>query len=79
MIFYVLNNEGICIFVDQISVSKDIQSSLKLTKNIDVARHHVATKSINCWDLTLEKADKSVTMLNCRKKVTNYLHICVEL
>lgn len=46
MIFYVLNNDGICIFVEQISVSKDIQSSLKLTKYIDVAGRHGEMKGI---------------------------------
>lgn len=37
MVFNVSNNDGIYCFVEQISVTKDRQYYLKLTKNIDVA------------------------------------------
>lgn len=37
MVLYVPNNDGIYRYGEQISATKDIQSSLKLTKNIDVA------------------------------------------
>lgn len=59
MIFYVPNIDGIYRFVEQISVTKDIQSYLNLTKNIDVTVRQGATKSINRVDLTREKADKN--------------------
>lgn len=42
MIFYVPNNEGIYCYVEQKSVTKDRKSSLKLTKNVDVAGRHGA-------------------------------------
>lgn len=59
MVFYVPNNDGIYCFVEQILVTKDRQSSLELTKNIDVAGRHGATRSTNKMDLTQEKADTS--------------------
>lgn len=59
MIFYVPNIDGIYRFVEQISVTKDIQPSLKLTTKIDVAKRHSATKSINSVDLTRKKPDKN--------------------
>lgn len=41
------------------SVTKDMQSSLKLTQNIDVAGRYGATKSINSKNLTREQVDKN--------------------
>lgn len=59
MTLYVSNNDGIKRFVEQISNYKDMQSSLKLTQNIDVAGRYGATKSINSKDLTREQVDKN--------------------
>lgn len=59
MVFYVPNNDRIYCFVKQILVTKDRQSSLELTKNIDVAGRHGAKRSTNRMDLTQEKADTS--------------------
>lgn len=61
MIFYVTNNDGMYCFVEQITVTKDGQSSLRLTKNFDVAG---ITKSLNCMDLTREKQKQTVKMSN---------------
>lgn len=44
MIFYVSNIDGIYRLAEQVSVTKVIQLSLKLTKNIDVAGRDGATK-----------------------------------
>lgn len=65
MIFYVPNNNGINRFIEQISVTTDTQSSL--TKNVDVAGSHGATKSISSIDLTSKKTVKTVEILNSRK------------
>lgn len=43
MIFYVPNNDGIYLFVEQISVTKEILCSFKFTTNIDVAGRYGAT------------------------------------
>ena len=59
MVFYVPNNDVIYCFVEQILISKDRQSSLELTKNIDVAGRYGATRSTNKMNLTQEKADTS--------------------
>lgn len=59
ILIYVPNNDLIYRFVENISVCKDFKSFLKLTKNIDVAGRHGATKSFESIDLTLEKADKN--------------------
>lgn len=83
MILFVPNTIGIYRFVEQISVTKEILSSLKFTKNIDVARRHGATKSINSMDLTREKANRNCGMLKGGKSLTDkvkiYLYICVLL
>lgn len=52
MIFYVPNDNEISRFVELISVTKNTQSSVKLTlKNNALAGLHGATKCINCMDL----------------------------
>lgn len=40
MILSVLKKYKVYCFVEEISVSKDMESSLKLTKNTDVAERH---------------------------------------
>lgn len=58
MIFYAPYNDRMYGFVEQKSVTRDGQSSLKLTKNVDVDGRHCATKSsTKSMDLTREKAD----------------------
>lgn len=49
MIFYVPNNDVIKRFVEQISVTKVILSSFKLTENIDVLGRQGATKVKTLW------------------------------
>lgn len=43
-LFSVPKKDRVYSFVEEISVSKDMESSLKLTKNTDVAERHDATK-----------------------------------
>lgn len=42
LVFYVPDYDGIYSFLEKKSFIKDMQSSLKLTKKDDVARHHEA-------------------------------------
>lgn len=44
MIFSVLKKDRVYSFVEEISVSKGMESSLKLMKNTDVAERHDTTK-----------------------------------
>lgn len=56
MIFFLPDNDMMYGFGEQKSVTRDGQSSLKLTKNVDVDVRHCATKSsTNSMDLTREK------------------------
>lgn len=58
MIFFVPDNGMMYGFGEQKSATRDRQSSLKLTKNVDVDGRHCATKSsTKSMDLTREKAD----------------------
>lgn len=59
MVFYVLNNDGIYCFVEQILVIKDRQFFLELIKNIDVVGCYGVMRSINKMDLIQEKVDIS--------------------
>lgn len=56
MPFYVPNNDEIYCFPEQKTVTKDRQSSLKMTKNVNVTGRNGTTKPTNCMDLTREKA-----------------------
>lgn len=70
--FFVPNNDGLYrdIFVEQVSVTKDIQSSLKLTKNVEVAVRHGATTCIKSMGLKAGKHCENTPWQN--EYVKNY-------
>lgn len=55
MLLSVPKKDKVYCFVEEISVSKDMESSLKLTKNTDVAERH-DTMIINSKDLIRGKS-----------------------
>lgn len=68
MTFFASNIDGICCFDEQKSVTKDRESSLKLTKKIDVVERHGEMKSINSMDFTRGKADTNQEIAQWWKK-----------
>lgn len=76
MIYYVPNNDEIYSFVDKISVTKGIKSSLKSTTNNDVAGPDVmAQRKVFTAGIFLGKRPiQTVKIFNGGK---NYLHVCV--
>lgn len=65
IIFFVLNNDGLYSFVEHISVAKDMLSSLKFTKHIDIVGCHGETKFKGIKSIDLTKKQENFMELTC--------------
>lgn len=79
MIFFVPDNGMMYGFGEQKSATRDRQSSLKLTKNVDVDGRHCATKSsTKSMDLIGKKPIQTIKMVQIISQRL-FAHLCLTL